>query len=142
MAQPLNSTAYGHFKFNPEEEDFVYSDVDRPGDEGRFDMAEIYYDYYLNDQRRYDNPEGWDSADEYWYGPNNYPTGIRPTIYQEQPITATDYYSVEDWEDWEMEEEYHRSWSRAVSPCSSRASDAWEHLATRMLNIECRDLNT
>jgi hypothetical protein len=132
MAQSLNSTAYGHFNFNPEEEHWEdYSNVDRPGDEGRFDMAEIYYDYYLNDQRRWDNPEGWNPEDEYWYEPDYYPTGFRPTIHQVSDESDIDYYSVEDWEDWEMDQEYHCS--RAVSPCSTRASDAWEYLATRML---------
>ena len=128
MTQSLNSTASGYFNFKFNPEDNLYSDVDRPGDEGIFDLAEIYYDYFLNDKRRWDNEEEWDCHDPYWHGPYYYPAGFRPTIHQEQPDYATDYYSADDWEDLEMEQEMEQEYYR-----SRTGTDNWEYLATKVL---------
>ena len=108
MAQPLN-TAYGQFMGQDDKEFYNElweqgNDFDRPGAEGMCDIAQIYYDYYFNDERRWDNPEGWDPEDPYWHGPDC-PTGICPTI-QKETILSSDYYSAEDWEEYEMDQEY------------------------------------
>tara|TARA_B100001094_G_scaffold250712_1_gene248322 strand:+ start:92 stop:469 length:378 start_codon:yes stop_codon:yes gene_type:complete len=110
MAQSLN-TAYGHFKgqtVEEFEEDSVYfgCDVDRPGAEGMCDMAEIYYDYYFNEERRWDNPEGWDLTDPYWHGPGANSSEFCPTIPEERGMLPSDYWSPEDWEEWEAEQEF------------------------------------
>ena len=71
--------------------DYYGNDYDRPGAEGMNDLAEIYFDYYFNDERRYDNPEGWDSDDEYWH-----------------PLGQFEHYDEQDWDEYEIESEYNR----------------------------------
>tara|TARA_B100001094_G_scaffold317491_1_gene359960 strand:+ start:523 stop:954 length:432 start_codon:yes stop_codon:yes gene_type:complete len=121
------------------EDDWGYSfnDCDRPGDEGRLDYGEIYFDYYLNDERRWDNPSGWDPEDPYWHGPDYYPSGFCPTIPQESPMLTSDYYDDQDQEEWEIQQEYDAQYD---------IGDVWTYLADALINkIEgeaWRDANT
>ena len=73
--------------------DYYGCDYDRPGAEGMNDLAEIYFDYYFNDERRYDNPEGWDSDDEYWH----------PL----EQLGQFEHYDDQDWDEYEIDREYY-----------------------------------
>ena len=144
MAQPLN-TAYGQFMRQDDNEFYDLceegNDFDRPGAEGMCDIAQIYYDYYFNDKRRWDNPEGWDPEDPYWHGPDYYSTGICPTIQKETPMLASDYYSVEDWEEYEIDQEHEEQYQR-----QHNIGNSWTYFADALLykieGEEWRDANT
>lgn len=115
------------------------NDCDRVGAEAIYDQSHIYYDYYFNDSRRYDNPEGWNPNDPYFLGPENYPDGFCPTIPEE--TLASDYYDETDYEEYQMQQEYLEYIS-----AEDRISDNWRYISERLLSkIEgeaWRDANT
>ena len=137
MAQSLNSVAFGRFigqddkKFQNELWD-MGNDVDRPMAEAVYDLPQVYFDYYFNDERRYDNEEGWNSEDDYF----------NPDMLDE-----FEHYDDQDIEEWEIQQEYEANhYSPAMSPAMSprigRAYDNWEYFIGRLEGQLWRDLNT
>ena len=117
------------------------NDCDRVGAEAVYDLPHIYYDYFLNDDRRYDAPENWDlENDPYFLGPDNLPTGFCPTIPEEPPMLASDYYDETDYEEWQMEQEYE------LISAEDRLSNNWRYISDRYLSkiegVAWRDANT
>jgi hypothetical protein len=126
MAQPLSS-AYGHFMVQNDAEFLNQlseqgNDCDRPGAEGVYDLSQIYYDYYFNDERRWDNEEGWEPDDDYF----------NPSL-----LGPTEHYDDQDQEEWEIQQEYEAQY---------HIGDAWTYLADVLINKikgeEWRDANT
>tara|TARA_B100001115_G_C15522105_1_gene247625 strand:- start:119 stop:478 length:360 start_codon:yes stop_codon:yes gene_type:complete len=119
MEQPLN-TAFGHF-IDQDDAEF-YDDFDRPGAEGVYDLPQIYYDCYFNDERRWDNEEYWDPDDEYF----------NPSL-----LGPTEHYDDQDREEWEIQQEYEAQYD---------IRDVWSYLADVLINKirgeEWRDANT
>tara|TARA_B100000902_G_C27105243_1_gene810806 strand:- start:366 stop:749 length:384 start_codon:yes stop_codon:yes gene_type:complete len=127
MANAINQMGFSpNFKAQDEEfeDDYQYfgCDFDRPGAEGMCDLAEIYYDYYFNDERRWDNEENWDENDDYF----------NPSL-----LGPTEHYDDQDQEEWEIQQEYEAQYD---------IGDVWTYLADVLIDKiqgeEWRDRNT
>lgn len=135
MTHLLNSFAFGQFIAGEDDKKFYNqlweqgNDMDRPGAEGVYDLPHIYYDYYFNDERRWDNEGGWNSDDSYF----------NPDMFGKY-----EQYDDLDIEEWEIQQEYEANYdySPAVSPKVVRASNNWEYFAERLKGLLWRDLNT
>ena len=127
MANAINQMGFSpNFKAQDDEfqDDYIYfgSDCDRPGAEGVYDLPQIYYDYYFNDERRWDNEENWDPDDDYF----------NPSL-----LGPAEHYDDQDQEEWEIQQEYEAQYD---------IGDVWTYLADVLIDKiqgeEWRDANT